>query len=226
MVLFRKTTPTDFASERVNLQINQRGIEALPRQRGQKMNNSKSLANYGIKLGIAAFVIALLSNAAQSLAIYVGGNGLTDQPGGVLALSLGSFVIGTLFSTVVHFFIFCVASVIGAVLFGIVRGARSKSDDVGTPAPTGASNAAFASFLKKFVLVVVTIAVLVSGYQALGLYVVLSAVSQAAGLIVLTTVLTFIVGLIYCVAVFGFIGLVATVMLGFLFAFFGGSSKK
>jgi hypothetical protein len=190
------------------------------------MNNSNSLVNYGIKLGIAAFVIALLSNAAQSLAIYVGGNGLTDQPGGILALSLGSFVIGTLFSTVVHFFIFCVASVIGVVLFGIVRGARSKSGDVGTPTPTGASNAAFASFLKKFVLAVVTVAVLVSGYQAIGLYVVLSAVSQAAGLIVLTTVLTFIVGLIYGIAVFGFIGLVATVMIGFLLAFFGGHSKK
>lgn len=190
------------------------------------MNNSNSLVSYGIKLGIAAFVIALLSNAAQSLAIYIGGNGLTDQPGGVLALSLGSFVIGTLFSTVVHFFIFCIASAIGAVLIGLVRGARSKSDDVGTPTPTGASNAAFANFLKKFVIVVATIAVLVSGYQALGLYVVLSAVSQAAGLIVLTTVLTFIVGLIYGIAVFGFIGLVATVMLGFLFAFFSGGSKK
>lgn len=191
------------------------------------MNNSNSLVNYGIKLGIAAFIIALLSNAAQSLAIYIGGNGLTDQPGGVLALSLGSFVIGTLFSTVVHFFIFCVASVIGVVLFGIVRGARSKSGDVGTPTPTGASNAAFASFLKKFVLAVVTVtvAVLVSGYQAIGLYVVLSAVSQAAGLIVLTTVLTFIVGLIYGIAVFGFIGLVATVMVSFLLAFFGGSKK-
>ena len=190
------------------------------------MSNSQAIKYVGIRLAISAFVIALLTNATQSLVLYIGGNGLTDQPGGVLAFSLASFIVGTIFSTVVHFFIFGVATVMGMILFGIVRGSRKNSDDVGTPTPTAGSNAAFASFFKKFAIVVVSIAALLSAYQAIGLYVLLSAVSPAAGLILLTTVLTFVTTLIYGTAVIGFIGAVATFMVVMLMAFFGGRSNN
>ena len=187
------------------------------------MNNG--IKWYASRLFIVSFVLGLLVNTTNALVLYIGGNALTDQPGGVLALSIGTFVLGTAFSTLVHFFILSIASFMGAFLLGMVRKGRSQNNDVGTPTPTGAGDAAFAGFLKKFALVVVIIATLISGYQAIGVYVLLSAVSQAAGLIVLTTALTFVVGLIYAVAVVGFIGAVVTFMLGMLAAAFRGRDQ-
>lgn len=184
------------------------------------MNDIKHI---GVRLAVAAFIISLLANATQSLVLYIGGNALTDQPGGVLAFSLGTFILGTLFSTVVHFFIFCVATFMGLFLFGLVT---KPKGGVGTPTPTAGGDAAIKSFLKKFAIAVVIIAALLAGYQALGIYVVLTAASPAAGLILLTAALTFVTTFIYGVAVVGFIGGVACFMVAMLIAFFGGRSNS
>ena len=183
---------------------------------------SNSVKYIAIRLGIAAFIISLLANATQSLIIYVGGNALTDQAGGVLAFSLGTFIVGTLFSTLVHFFIFGVAAFMGIFLYSFLM---KPKGGVGTPTPTAGGDAAIKGFIKKFLAVVATIAVLLAGYQTLGVYVALSAVSEASGLILLTSALAFVTTLIYGVAVVGFIGAVGTFIVLMLMAFFGGRSN-
>ncbi len=183
----------------------------------------KDVKSITIRLAIAAFVISLLSNATQSLIVYIGGNALTDQPGGVLVFSLGTFIVGTLFSTMIHFIFFCIATFMGLLLFVLLTKQRDKSD---TPTPTACKNTAIEKFLKMFAIVVFAIAVLLSAYHALSVYTVLTTVSNAAWLIVLATVLAFLTTLIYSVAAVGFIGGIVCFLVAILFAFICGLSKS
>ncbi|MCC7531032.1 MAG: hypothetical protein IT342_21110 [Candidatus Melainabacteria bacterium] len=187
------------------------------------MNNSNFFRWYGIRLLLVAFAIGMLSTSTASLVAYIGGNGLTDQPGAIAAFSIAYLIAGTIFSTIVHFFILAVASVFGLLGLAVVRGGRKNDPNTGgTPTPTADGDKALKAFGKTFVLIVLGLATLLAAYQSIGLFVLLSAVSQAAGLIVLATVMTFILSLVYGSAVIGFIGAVATFMVVMLVAFFGG----
>lgn len=190
------------------------------------MSDSNFLKWYGQRLLAVAFLIGFLSTSTASLIAYIGGSGLSDQHGAVAAFSIGYLVIGTIFSTFVHFFIGAVASVFGFLGVAFIRNGRKNSNDVGTPTPTSGGDAALISFGKKFAIVVVVLATLLAAWQSIGLYVVLTAVSQAAGLIVLTTVMTFILTLLYGTAVIGFIGGVACIMLAILVSLFGNRGNS
>ncbi len=182
---------------------------------------------YSIRLLVVAFVIGFLSTSNASLIAYISGTGLTDQDGAVMAFSLGYLVLGTIFSTFVHFFILGVASVFAFLGLAFVKNARKKDDNVGgTPTPTTAGDNALIAFAKKFVIVVLAIALAIAVWQSIGIYILLSAVSEAAGLIVLTTVLTFILSFVYGACVVGFIGAVATFMLSVLVGIFGNGSNS
>jgi hypothetical protein len=188
------------------------------------MNNTNFFRWYAIRLLLVAFVIGFLSTSTASLIAYIGGNGLSDQHGAVAAFSIAYLIGGTIFSTIVHFFILAVASVFGFVGFAFVRNGRKNDPNAGgTPTPTADGDTALKAFGKKFILVVLGLATLLAAYQSIGLFVLLSAVSQAAGLIVLATVMTFILTLVYSTAVIGFIGGVATFMVLMLMALFSGS---
>lgn len=177
------------------------------------MSTSQFLKWYGLRLLAVAFIIGLLSTSTASLIAYIAGTGLVDHDGAVVAFSLTYLIVGTIFSTFVHFFIGAVASVFGLLGLVVLRSRRRNSNDVGTPTPTSGGDAALVSFGKKFAVVVLVLATLAAAWQSIGLYVLLTAISQTAGLIVLTSVLSFILTFLYGTAVIGFIGGIACIML-------------
>lgn len=198
----------------------------LRRKKGQ-MNNSTNIAYVAKRLLAVAFVIAFLQVSTATLIAYIAGTGITpEQTGAVATFSVATLIFGTLFSTVVHFFIFAVATFIGVVLVGLVRGSRKNDPNaVGVPTPTAGADDAFKAFAKKFAIIVLSIATCLSAWQATGVYVGLSLASPAAGLIVLATMMTFGISLIYSTVVVGFIGVVGCVIVTALIALRGGRSS-
>lgn len=196
--------------------------EASPRERTMKKDFIKW---YAIRLLVASFAIGFLSTATEALVLYVGGTAVFDQTGAVAAFSVLHLLVGTVMSAFVHYFILAVASVfiIGGVA---VTMALRSSGTVGNPTPTADGDAALKAFAKKFATVVLIVAAISAGYNSLGLYVLMSAVSDAAGLVVLATVMTFVLSLTYATFVYGFIAAVGTAMFAFIVSFIRGRKNS
>jgi len=184
-----------------------------------------NIKQYAGRLLLVAFILSLAVNSTVSLILYIGGDAILSSYGSVVAITGATFVGGLIMGTIVHFFIMAVASVMGVVLMGLLRGFMKSSDNVGTPTPTAGGDDAFKGFLKKFVIGVALVALLLAGYQSLLVYGLLSAVSGASGLIALATGMTFAVSLVYASAVCSFIGIIGTIVIGAMLGLLGGSRK-
>ncbi|MBC7998023.1 MAG: hypothetical protein IAF58_08785 [Leptolyngbya sp.] len=189
-------------------------------------NNTLPLKKIGLTIVAIAASISFLKATTSGLLAYILATSASDVGAANVSFSLLTFLGVFAFGTVVYSFILSIATIIGAVFYGIASGAMlGKKKAEGETAAHKAENPVLHKALKYALYADLIVAGLVSAWTSLGLYIALTAISPLTVLIAITAVLNFILTFAFTAVVFGFIGGIALLMLAIIVALFSGGLK-
>ncbi len=189
-------------------------------------NNALSLKKVGLTIVSIAASVSFLKALVSGLMAYIITSATSPSEAANLSFSFLSFLGVFAFGTLVYSFILSIATIIGAVLYGIASGAMlGKKKAEGETAAPKAENPVLHKALKYALYADLIVAGLVSAWTSLGLYIALTAISPLTVLIAITAVLNFILTFAFTAVVFGFIGGVALLMLATVVTLLSGGLK-